>query len=85
MQDVLDTLSKLPKMCAARLPMDDSPIIIKRGVSGYWQAAPDFDVECYNTCNNITDDQLKAMLAGSMFGWDCPAADPDTYAERNRK
>jgi hypothetical protein len=82
MTDVLDTLKKLPETCAARLPMNDSPILLKRGVMGYWPAPrPDMDVDAFNARYGITPAQVEAMLAGSMFGWDCPAADPDTYAK----
>ena len=28
--------------------------------------------------------ESEAALAGSMFGWHCPAADPDSYDEQGR-
>ena len=80
MTDVLETLKKLPEMCAARSPSDDSPILIKRGVSGYWPAPrPDFDVDGFNARQGITAAQVEAMQIGSMFGWDVPGADPDAW------
>lgn len=78
--DVLEVLQKLPRQCAALLPGEDAPILIKRGVSGFWRLKPGFDVAGYNARHGVTADQVEAMLAGSAFGWDCPAADPDLYA-----
>ncbi len=80
MNDVLETLKKLPRMCAANNPADDSPILIKRGVKGYWPAPrPGFDVDAFNARHGVTVQQREAMLAGSMFGWELPVADPDIY------
>lgn len=76
--DVADTLAKLPPMCAARAPGTDEPILIKRGVQGYWPWHG--DVDRFNARHGVDWMQVEAMLCGSMFGWDCPAADPDTHA-----
>ena len=83
MTDVLTVLAKLPPMCAARLPSTNKPILIKRGVAGYWPAPDSLDVEAMNARHGITAAQVKAMQAGSMFGWDAPLADPDN--EWNQK
>lgn len=77
MTDVLATLNKLPEMCAARLPSTDEPILIKRGVPGYWPTRPDFDVDGFNQRKGISAAQVEAMQIGSMFGWHVPGADPD--------
>ena len=66
----------LPEICAAHLPSDNSAILIKRGERGYclrWEA---YDGERFNKHHGITDAQVGAMLTGSMFGFDCPGADP---------
>ena len=76
--DVLKTLEKLPEMCAAA-HWDGSPIIIKRGVMGYYPAPPSLDVERYNARHGVTAAQREAMEVGSMFGWEVPGADPDRY------
>jgi hypothetical protein len=73
------TLEKLPEMCAARNPSDGKPILIKRGVKGYFPVNNNLDVDGFNARGGVTAAQVEAMTAGSMFGWDCPAADPDTY------
>ena len=77
--DVLEVLKKLPPMCAAKMPGTGEPIIIKRGVKGYWKANPKLDVDGYNKSQGVTRYQVEAMLAGSMFGWEVPGADPDLY------
>lgn len=78
--DVLNTLQKLPPMCAGRHPSDGSAILIKRGVAGYWPARPDFDVDRFNARYNISAAQVEAMQIGSMFGWEVPGADPDMHS-----
>lgn len=79
MPDVLATLQKLPEMCATVDPMG-KPIMIKRGVSGYWPLREDFDVDGFNARHDVTPAQIAAMECGSMFGWDVPSADPDCYS-----
>ncbi len=77
MADVLATLAKLPPVCAARHPITDAPIMIRRGEHGYHPAPPSLDPDGYNRRHNITPAQAEAMLVGSMFGWEVPGADPD--------
>ncbi len=70
----------LPEVCASRNPSDGSPIILKRGESGFWpMTAEDVTPEDCNKALGITKSQEEAMLAGSMFGWDVPGADPQYY------
>ncbi len=67
-------------VCAAVHPTTGEPIIITRGESGYRPLASECDaataVRLFNEPLGITPEQVEAMLAGSMFGWDCPAANP---------
>lgn len=37
--------------------------------------------EQFNESLGITQEQQEAMFAGSMFGWDCPAARPKEVRE----
>jgi hypothetical protein len=76
---VLSTLQKLPEICAARLPATGEPILIRRGVMGYYPTNHRLDVAEFNRKRGITPEQAEAMLAGSMFGWEVPGADPDTW------
>jgi hypothetical protein len=76
MHDVLDTLKKLPSMCAATDPQG-APVLLKRGVAGYWPLRPGFDVDGFNQRHGVTSRQVQAMEIGSIFGWDAPGADPD--------
>jgi hypothetical protein len=65
-------------VCAAVHPTTGEPVMITRGESGYRPFASEFDaataVRLFNESLGVTEPQVQAMLAGSMFGWDCPAA-----------
>jgi hypothetical protein len=79
-RDIMEILADLPKVCAARKPDDNTPIIIRRGEPGYHPAPrQDFDVDGFNSRHNVTAAQVEAMLAGSMFGFHVPGADPLNY------
>lgn len=87
MQDVLDTLKKLPDRVLTTLNTDRSQVIsIRRGVMGYFPvvARPiaEGKMTAQEYCDavngpDITRDQIEAMENGSMFGWHVPGADPD--------
>jgi hypothetical protein len=81
MPDVLATLQKLPEICAARLASTGEPIMIRRGVRGYYPAPPRLDVDAWNAEHNVSKAQVLAMEVGSCFGWEVPGADPDQYPE----
>jgi hypothetical protein len=80
--DVLHVLQKLPPICASVLLSTGEPILLKRGVMGYWPAPLRLDVDGFNRRHNITAAQREAMEIGSLCGWDVPGADPDSYAGR---
>ena len=76
-------IAKLPESCAALLQEDGTPIILKRGVSGYWPAPMLRDraaVRAFNERLGITPNQVNAMQHGSLFGWHVPLADADCEA-----
>lgn len=75
-RDITLVLADLPELCAHRLPGTNEPILIKRGSMGYWPRHGSFDVDAFNEHHGITPAQAEAMLVGSMFGFDCPGADP---------
>ncbi|MCK5602376.1 hypothetical protein KAR91_10915 [Candidatus Pacearchaeota archaeon] len=73
-----DRWDRLPRVCAA-ISAGFEPVLIHRGIAGKTILADDFDVERFNMQRNIDTFQVDAMLAGSMFGWDVPGADPLLY------
>lgn len=86
---VIPLRSDLPEQCYASLGTTPEVVIIKKGTDGYFKT----DILCqsteeakqladeYNGKLGVTKAQAEAMKAGSMFGWDTPAADPKSYNE----
>lgn len=80
-------LKKLPEVCYAQMPDNPSRVVLlKRGERGYWEAQPGpFPDEAsakafvteYNAKLEVTQRQMRAMLNGSLFGFEAPAADPE--------
>ena len=81
MNNSLELKMKLPQSCALIHIATGGPVVIHRGESGFYQMPDDFNVGEYNISKGATIPQVKAMEAGSMFGWDCPAADPANWDE----
>lgn len=83
-------MEKLPEKCYGVLKTTNELILIKRGVRGYFaqrkENAP-WDVENVDILNErmgVTKAQRMAMEAGSVFGWDIPASNPDNYDQNGR-
>ncbi len=83
----------LPPFCYTLKPSSGEIIEIARGHKGY--SNPDIyqmsdpvsnrkTVDHFNKEMGVTRAQEEAMLAGSMFGWDCPAATPRSYDENGQ-
>ena len=74
---------ELPLHCWAKF--DGNIVHIHRGTKGYTPCPAldkiEADVDHYNNTLSVTKAQAAAMLAGSMFGWDVPGANPDNYDE----
>jgi len=86
-QDVMD---RLPSKCFVVKPDDETVVIVKRGVMGYFQTPslpPMSDVRAFvrelNAEDGVTKFQEEAMLNGSMFGFHVPGADP-AYLESHQ-
>ena len=87
---VIPLRSSLPEKCYSVLPSGDEIITICRGEDGYFHTdkfghdrqAAQAIVDEYNERNGVTKAQEAAMLAGSMFGWATPAADPRNYNDK---
>lgn len=88
-----DRFDRLPRVCLAMSPGTENPVRIVRGESGYFPVHHATNVARFNDERGITEQQVDAMLAGSMFGWECPGADPESHScgsnespcERRRK
>lgn len=88
---VIPLRSSLPVQCFSTLPSSGELILLTRGEKGY-TPCPEFSVadagenrrfaEDSNGKKGVTKAQEAAMLAGSMFGWQTPAADPKNYDEQ---
>ena len=85
-------LEKLPERCYAVNGVTGKIIILERGTSGYYatsiitkdaEESESIAAE-FNERLGVTKAQAAAMYAGSMFGFDVPAADPDNYNEYGR-
>ena len=89
---VIPLRSSLPEQCYGVLPDTGELIIIKKGESGYYRT--DFATtgkeethalaDEYNGKAGVNKAQAAAMMAGSMFGWPVPAADPKHYDENGQ-
>jgi len=83
------TADGLPELCYAAAitqPIGQRVALIKRGESGYYPSQYDNEhlsledvtqlVEHLNKQLRVSQIQARAMLNGSMFGWNVAAADP---------
>jgi hypothetical protein len=78
------TYDGLPEFCYSTLQTTGEMIIIKRGEKGYYPIdilsdAYICSVDKNNELIGVTKAQEKAMLMGSMFGWNIPASNPFNY------
>lgn len=79
--------NELPETCFAILPDEGRLIILKRGEKGYypseWETGNRMKnkkiADWHNYKSGINPAQAMAMQIGSMFGFDVPGADPQSY------
>jgi hypothetical protein len=68
----------LPDECLARIPGTSEVIVIRRGESGYhetdWGEQTGEWIDQENKRRGVVPAQCKAMIIGSIFGWDVPGA-----------
>ena len=83
----------LPEHCYAVLPSSGQLIEVRRGEKGYYPCAYSTGDREYNKVlanqfnahEGISKAQAEAMLAGSMFGWNVPAAVTMRRASRSNR
>ena len=89
---VIPMRSTLPDKCYGVLSGGDEIIIVRKGESGYYRtdkyghdrAEAQAIVDECNEIGGVSKAQAAAMLAGSMFGWEVPAADPRNYDKQGQ-
>ena len=77
----------LPEKCFSALETTGEIITVTKGEKGYTPTgqypqngvSPKEAAAALNDAAGVTKAQETAMVAGSMFGWDTPAADPKNY------
>ena len=87
--EMIPLRKSLPEKCFSFLESSGELIVIEKGKLGYAPTGiypQDSDVragvDAANEVNGVTKAQSAAMKAGSMFGWDAPAADPANYDDQ---
>ena len=88
---VIPMRSSLPEWCYSTLPSTGERIIIQKGEMGYIPSEMEIvgknarkAADFANNTIGVTKAQEAAMLAGSVFGWQTPAADPKNYDENGK-
>lgn len=84
---VVPLRSSLPEQCYVFVQTENRIGIVKKGESGYYstEIKAETPIETKKLVNEMNEKlgvskaQAEAMKAGSMFGWDTPAADPANY------
>ena len=84
---VIPLRQSLPEKCFSALESTGEIITVTKGEKGYTPTgqypqegvSPKEAAAALNDAAGITRAQEAAMVAGSMFGWDTPAADPKNY------
>lgn len=89
---VIPLRSSLPEQCYGTLLDTGKIVIYKRGETGYYKTDIPHTtkedaralVDEHNARGGVSKAQEAAMAAGSMFGFDVPAADPANYDENGQ-
>ena len=88
---VIPLRSSLPEKCFSITPATDKIVIIVKGETVQHPVYIPIEgrtaresVTAENQIIGVTRAQEAAMLAGSLFGWDTPAADPKDYDEQGQ-
>ena len=84
---IIPLRQSLPEKCFSALESTGEIITVSKGEKGYTPTgqypqngvSPKEAAATLNDAAGVTKAQEAAMVAGSMFGWDTPAADPKNY------
>ena len=84
---IIPLRQSLPEKCFSALEATGEIITVTKGEKGYTPTgqylqngvSPKEAATALNDAAGVTKAQEAAMVAGSMFGWDTPAADPKNY------
>ena len=86
---IIPLRNSLPEKSFAHLESTGAIVVILKGEKGYVPTAnypvdcdPKESVDALNATIGVTKAQAAAMVAGSMFGWQVPGADPKNYDEQ---
>jgi hypothetical protein len=64
-----DRFDNLPLLCGARDPANNQPVAIWRGQMGYFLWSESEAPEEWNKAHQISPAQVRAMIEGSVLGW----------------
>jgi hypothetical protein len=68
--------------CDGRYPVGAPVIGIRRGEAGFHAVSTRLTARELNEQERVSEHQVRAMLMGSLFGWDTPGADPRRWQSR---
>ena len=87
--EMIPLRKSLPERCFGYLQATGEIVVLEKGRKGYAPTeryaeneTPQECVDSLNAAMDVTKAQAAAMMAGSMFGWDAPAADPANYDDQ---
>lgn len=88
---IIPLRASLPERCFSITEPFGEVIVLTRGEMGYCLSSqrrmgktPQECADMLNKLAGVTKAQEAAMRAGSLFGWDTPAADPRNYNEQGQ-
>lgn len=88
-QNLIPLRKSLPEKCFSFLETTGDLILLEKGKRGYSPTGIfpqdgniQAGVDAVNEANGVTKAQAAAMKAGSMFGFEVPAADPANYNDQ---
>ena len=87
--EMIPLRKSLPERCFGYLQATGEIVVLQKGQKGFAPTGkyaenetPQECVDSLNAAMDVTKAQAAAMMAGSMFGWDAPAADPANYDDQ---